>query len=178
MRKIGFILTVFVLLAGNSFGQFDLVSRALGAFQANRLAEAKVFIDSAYNEPRYQESTRMWYYRGYIYKELYKKDRLTDQADPYRNEAITSFKQTLKLDTANEFRENVMKIMNYVASTLYNDAAAALENEQVARALSNYGQYKTLLREFDPTIDFTGRDIQFKLVQGFCLQQAIRRDRT
>ena len=164
MRKFGFIFTLLVILATPGFAQFDLVSRALGALQANKLTEAKVYIDSAYTQERHVNEVRMWYYRGYIYKDLYKQDRTTPQADGYRKESLLSFRKTLELDEKNEFTENVRKIITYLTSTLYNDAATALETGNVDEAILNYKHYKKVMHEFAPRMDFTGRDIQFKLV--------------
>lgn len=164
MRKFGFIFTLLIFLASPGFAQFDLVSRALGALQANKLAEAKEYIDSAYTQDRHANEVRMWYYRGYIYKDLYKQDRTTPQADGYRKESLLSFRKTLDLDEKKEFTENVRKIITYLTSTLYNDAATALEEGDVDMAIRNYGHYKKVMKEFVPRMDFTGRDIQFKLV--------------
>lgn len=146
--------------------QLDPVSLALRAYQNKDLAKAKELIEVAVSDSNFNALAKTWYFRGYIYKDLYKEDRKTSTGHQYRQIAIESYLKAIELDQAHEFTEDCYQSLKYLASTLYNDAAVALDTNNFDVAQQYYDQYKNLSKTTNPEMDFTSRDIEFKLYKA------------
>lgn len=157
------ILLLLFLVPGLGWAQLDPVSRSLVEYQQKNFPKAQSLIDEAIGVEPFSQEARTWYFRGFIYKDLYKENRNTALGHQHRNESIRSFQKTIELDTANEFIDDSKKSLNYLASTIYNDAAIAVDTNNFDIAEPYYEQYKKLMKQVTPGVDFTGRDIEFKL---------------
>ncbi len=137
---------------------------AVQALQNGDLNKAQELIDAATEDTLFSNDSRTWYYRGFIYKELYKQNQKDNKISPYRNTAIESFKKAFNLNNKEgEIFESTKKNLIYLASTIFNDAAISFNPYDYQLAIKNYDTYKELMRFVDPNVDFTERDIQFKL---------------
>lgn len=146
--------------------QLDPVSLALRAYQNGDLQKAQELIDVAVGDENYNALSKTWYFRGYIYKDLYKADRNSPAGHDQRFAAIESFEKTIDLDEPKEFVTDCHQSLKYLASTLYNDAAVALDTNNFDVAQRYYDRYKEVSRITNPTIDYTARDIEFKLYKA------------
>lgn len=154
------------MLSNAIFGQFvgkDDVSKALFYLQKTELDSAKKYIDFAVNDLEAKELPKTLYYRGYIYKELYKSKQKKNNASPYRLIAIKSLKKLLSTNGADEFTKSSTKILEYLASTLYNDAARSLTPTNYKEAEGNYNLFRQTILSAYPSKDVTPLDIKFKL---------------
>lgn len=166
MNKRIYILFIIVLLSNAVFAQFigkDDISISLFYFQKTELDSAKKYIDKAILDDQLNTTTRAWYYRGIIYKDLYKKRDKTNKQSLLRLESIKSFKKVIQLNLEKESIESSKKSMNYLASTLYNDAARMLNIANYEGAQENYLRYRETMLIVDPSMDLSSQDITFKM---------------
>ena len=88
------------LIGSSAFAQFigkDHLSVALFYMQKTELDSARRHIDLAVEDTTLNSSAKTWYYRGFIYKDLYKRNK-TDKKSPQRLVAIESFKKMKEID--------------------------------------------------------------------------------
>lgn len=160
------ILVLFALAPGELWAQLDPVSLALRAYQNKDYTKAKELIEVAAEDEKFNQLAKTWYFRGYIYKDLYKLDRNSPEGHENRSVSIESFLKAVELDGENEFTADCIQSLKYLASTLFNDAAVALDTNNVDVAQKYYDQYKELSKMANPEMDFTARDIEFKLYKA------------
>ena len=163
------------MLTNSVFGQFvgkDNLSVALFYMQKSELDSAKKYIDLSIQEDTLASSPKKLYYRGFIYKELYKTIEKDNKTSTFRLVAIESFTKllTLNVDT-NEFSESGVKILNYLATTLYNDAARLLDPDNYQTAIVNYENYRNTMFVVNPNVDLRTQDAKFKLALASMLNR-------
>ena len=170
MFKKFYISIIICLLSLSAFAQLGKVNNALRSLQAGDLVNAKAHIDEAIKDEKFNKSARTWYWRGYIYKDLFKENKDNENGTGYRLESISSLRKSLELDTAKEFDGESKKVINYLANTLYNESAAALNRalstasgEGLEGNLKKYDLFKELMYIVNPGFDFRNQDIQFYL---------------
>ena len=177
MDKRIYILLIVSMLVNSAFGQFvgrDHLSVSLFYMQKTELDSAKKYIDLAVIDETLKTAAKTWYYRGYIYKDIYKKQDKNNKVSPVRLTSIESFRQMLTLDGKDEFKESTFKILKYEASTLYNDAARMLNPEQYKLALGNYEVFRSTMLLINPNADLTTRDVKFKLALASMLNRPVK----
>jgi hypothetical protein len=170
------ILFVVSILTGSVFGQFvgkDDLSVALFYLQKNELDSAKKYIDKASSNETLKKTAKTWYYKGFIYKELYKKKDKENKVSPFRITSIESFEKMLTLDGKSEFVQSSSKILKYEASTLYNDAARMLDPKNHKKAAVNYGLFRKTMLLVDSSSNMSARDVQFKLALASMLNRPL-----
>jgi len=171
-RYISLILSI--LTFGSVFGQFigrDNLSISLFYMQKAELDSAKKYIDLSTVDEDLKSAAKTWYYRGFIYKELYKKKEKSNKTSPLRLISIESFKKMLTLEGKDEFQESTFKILKYEASTIYNDAARLLDPENYKTAVSNFAIYRSTMLIINPSADLTSREVKFKLALASMLNR-------
>jgi hypothetical protein len=139
--------------------------------QKNELDSAKKYIDLASSDSELNSTPKTWYYKGLVYKELYKNIEKDNKTSPYRLVAIQSFEKMWKMEEKDEFIENGSKTVKYLASTLYNDAARMLTKDDYEFSIINYNYYKNAMLLIEPTIDMDTQDIKFKLALASVLNR-------
>ncbi len=157
---------VVVLLVNNAFSQFvlrDDVSVSLFYFQKSELDSAKKYIDRATVNDELKVKPKTWYYRGIIYKEIYKSREKNNKKSPARLTAIESFNHSISLDSANRFTETTKKGLKYLAFTLYNDAVRLLNAEDYTDAKESFLLYKKTMAIANPSFDLVSKEIAFKM---------------
>ncbi len=163
MRFLKYLMAVMMLIPLSSLAQLDPVNLALMAYQKKDLAKAKELLDKSAADSTYGAQARTWYFRGYIYKDLYKEERGKKGGSELRDVSLTSFLKSLELDQKQEFTKDSKQSIRFLASTIYNDAALALDSNDFDQADQNYKRYKELTSITDPEMDFRARDVEFKL---------------
>jgi len=174
MSKKIYILFIVSILTSSVFGQFvgkDDLSIALFYLQKNELDSAKTRIDLASLNDVLKETAKTWYYKGFIYKELYKNKDKENKTSPYRITSIESFEKMFTMSNKAEFEQSASKILKYEASTLYNDAARMLDPENYKTAISNYALFRKTMKLVDEDANLDSRDVQFKLALASMLNR-------
>ena len=140
-----------LILAGVTKAQTDKVNAAIAFLQKGNLDSAKITIDAAISDSHTAASGQVWYYRGFIYKTVYNKTEKANKQSPARIEALNSFKKSLSLDTSVEnIQENINNI-KYLATSLYNDAAASLDSVDYKIAIEDFDKFKEYYLLIDPS---------------------------
>ena len=157
----------FLLLSTMAIGQTGVVLDARNNLATGNLEKAKDLIDDAIKNADLRGDYHTWYWRGYIYKDLYKKvDREKKNVDSeYRKTSILAFKECLnyKDKLSEDTLASVKKILKYLSSTVYNDAVISLDTVNYKLAIKNYQLYKETATLHDKDKDFRVSDIKFKL---------------
>jgi len=176
MSKRIFILFIVSILTGSVFGQFvgrDDLSVALFYFKKNELDSAKKYVDLASTNDALKATAKTWYYRGFVYKELYKKKDKENKTSAFRIASIDAFEKMLILNDTSEFTQSAAKILKYEAATLYNDAVRMLDLENYKTALSNYALFRKTMLLADAKTNMVVRDVKFKLALASMLSQPL-----
>ncbi|MGE0562075.1 MAG: hypothetical protein AB7O47_09680 [Flavobacteriales bacterium] len=178
MTKRIYILILTLLITQLGFGQFigkDAVSKALFYLQKNELDSAKKYIDEADKDSELISHPKTHYYKALIYKDLYKQNEKDNKDSPLRLTATECLKNLIALDSNNEFTESGHKMMTYLASTFYNDAARSLNPQVYKNAENYYKHYRDLMLLASPSTDLIQQDIKFKLALASMLNQNLER---
>ncbi len=172
------ILFLTLLVSQLGFGQFigkDAVSKALFYMQKNELDSSKKYIDEADLDAELITLPKTWYYKALIYKDLYKLNEKDNKDSPLRLTSVESLKKLSSIDTSKEFAESAHKMMTYLASTFYNDAARSLNPQTYKKAEDYYEKYRELMIIASPSTDLTQQDVKFKLALASMLNQHLER---
>jgi len=148
------------------FGQFvgkDNFSKSMFYLQKQEIDSAKKYIDLSMTDKEHASQLKTMYYKGYIYKELYKKRDKSKRESAYRTTSIVSLEKVLEKDTEKEFSESTKKMLNYLASTLYNDAALSLNDGNYSLSKTNYNSYRQIIALIKPDADLDIQDVKFKM---------------
>lgn len=151
-----------LLITQLSFGQNKLTN-ALYNLKLGELDKAKELIDAATEDTLFSGKASTYYYKGNVYKELFKEREPDMKQSPYRIISVESFKKSLELESDGTYSESSRKNMKYLAETVYNHAAVSLNTEEYKKALSNYKFYKEIISTAYPNTDFKEKDIMFNL---------------
>ncbi|MBL4624959.1 MAG: hypothetical protein JKY42_07455 [Flavobacteriales bacterium] len=159
------IISLFVaLLWGSSlFAQVEELNKAVEALTVHKITEAKKHIDAATLNPETANLPETWYYRMYIYKDLYKANEQADRFSPARDESIRALTYFLTLDNRDQFEASALKMGKYLVSSYYNNAVVDLQNEFFEYSQTNYKKYKQSYSLIEPTRQFGNQDIKYQL---------------
>jgi hypothetical protein len=156
------ILGLLLLLAVVANAQQSRVTAAYAFLQQSQLDSAKANIDAAVLNPETQTDGQAWYIRGFVYKTIYNQKEKGNKESTSRIEALVSFKKSLSLDTTRENVQENIKNIKYLATTLYNDAAASLDTIDYKIAVRNFDIFREYYLLVDPSVvNFKQKEIDF-----------------
>lgn len=172
------ILALVLLVGGHAtFAQPDALVKANGKYQDGDLAGARIILDEAVQSKEHVRTPEAWVLRGFVYKDLYKQSPTSADASMFRDEAMASLYVSTELDTAKEFSQSSIKAYDFLAKTLYNDAARALNELDDQKALAIYGKYRSSILRLDPARDLKDRDVEFNNALGTVYTKQFNQDR-
>lgn len=159
------ILLLLMLAPAGALAQLDPVNIAIMAIQKEDWAKAKSLLDKSAEDSVYSQKARTWFFRGYVYKELYKQEEAqqSELATDYRSTAITSMLKSLEIEPNSEFEGDAKQTVRYLAAKIYNEAVTSLDNYEFEVAQKNYDRWKELSLITDPDKNFLETDISFLL---------------
>jgi hypothetical protein len=157
--------------------QGDLLVNANRKYQEGDLDGARTLLDQAVTGPELARAPEAWVLRGFVYKDLYKRAPLAPEADKLREEALASLYLSTELDTAREFRQSSIQAYDFLAKTLYNDAARSLNELDHEKAQQRYSSYKEAVLRLDPKRDLRERDIEFHNALGTVYTKRFNQER-
>jgi hypothetical protein len=156
------ILGLLLLPAAILNAQQAKVNAAYTFLQQGKLDSAKTAIDAAVVHPETQADGQAWYIRGFVYKTIYNQGEKSNKQSPARLESLVSFKKSLSLDTTQENVQENTKNIKYLATTLYNDAAASLDTIDYQVAIKDFDAFRDYYQLVDPSKDnFKEKEIGF-----------------
>ena len=160
-------LTIALIFASTTlFAQTGKVMEARNALAGNDLKNAKVLIDEAGKDASFENDYHYWYWKGYIYKELYKEqDKGKNPQSQLRETSIEAFKKVMAMKgkVPEDTMASAIKLINYFGSTYYNDAVVSLDTVNYDIAIENYDKYRECAMVVDPDVDLMTKDIKFKM---------------
>lgn len=156
-------LIVALFWGGPLFAQEQDLSLAVEALTSKKFMKAKAHIDAATNHQTTAILPETWYYRIYIYKELYTEKEKSDRFSAYREESIVALQHFMKLENSEQFSSSVAEIGKYLGSTYYNNAVNDLHNGEFEYSKTNYEKYKQAFLLIDPNKQFGEQDIKYQL---------------
>lgn len=148
------------------YGQFDKVNDAVFYLQNKELDKAKTLIDEAVEDSAVASKTTTQFYRGFIYKELFKKREKDSLFSPYRQEATKSLKKVVLADDKPELTKSSKKILKYLAATHHNQINPLLREGKYELAKKQYSRFESIMKVAAPTEDLTAREVDFKASLG------------
>ncbi len=139
------------------------------------LVKAQGLIDQVAEQEAHLNDPEVWLIRGYVYKDLFKS---IDQSEPTAKSrliALESFYNAHRLDADKKY--NAKQAYDYLATTLFNDAARALNdlNDELASAL--YGDYVTAEKTIDPKKNLRSKEVEFKNALGTLYTRKMRMEK-
>jgi tetratricopeptide (TPR) repeat protein len=170
-------LTILWITGGTLSAQTDSVTKSLDYFQNGSFNLAKTAIDAASVHAETSSDPYTWYVRGFIYKELYKKNERNNIESPLRKESIASFKKSLEMDSQKEHFDDNISNIKFMASTYYNDAVSTLTPEKYSSSINNFSSYKELISIIDPLADIKSKEIEFKLALASLYTSVYEKDK-
>lgn len=172
-----FSLVLLLMVASlPSLAQLDSLASAEQHLQGGNILAAKKAIDSASVHKETILNSVTWYYRGFIYKELYRKYESTNQSSNARNESLISFLKSIQLDTAKEFDIDNRKNIKFLGATFFNDAASSLNENSYEIAIANFEKYANCNLVVDSSFNISQKKIEFNLALGSVYTSILERD--
>ncbi len=138
-KIVVFVLLLLVVTISNA--QQSKVALAYNYLQQSKFDSAKITIDAVVLHPDTKDDGQAWYLRGFVYKSIYNQSEKGNRQSPSRLIALESFKHSLSADTSLENRQENTKNIKYLATTLYNDAAASLDVVDYKIAIDNFDKF-------------------------------------
>ncbi|NQY68402.1 MAG: hypothetical protein HRT72_11875 [Flavobacteriales bacterium] len=165
---MGYIYTVLLAISmfasASLYAQSPLEIKARNHMAAKEYDLAKPILDNVASDTAYINSCEYWYLKGFLYKELYKRDQASDRNSAYRNSAIEFYEKSMKLDTDGSKKDGNLKGIKYLGIRCFNDAASSLDMINYKTALSNFDRYIKAMNIIGvPESELREKKIQFKL---------------
>lgn len=176
MKRALSILLCTLVLTTLAIAQGDLLGKANQKYREGDLKGARVLVDKAVADQALAHSPELWVLRGFIYKDLC-KDAKGEEADILRDEALASLYTAVVNDSAKQYTQSSVPAYYYLAKTMYNDAAHALNDLEPVRAIGLFDKYGEALRRMAPDTVLTDRDIEFGNALGTSYVKLYTQDR-
>ena len=164
MRKITLLISLSLFIVFGVSAQKGKVLDARNSVASNNLKKAKSQIDEAGQDAQFKNDPHFYYWKGYIYKDLYKAyDKGKDPQSELREKSFQSYKKLMEYRSvlAPDTLNSALKSLNYLSSTYWNDAVTNADTVNYEIALENYGKFREVSMMVDPSNDLSERDIKF-----------------
>lgn len=144
-------VAIFWFLITHAFAQQAKITEAYTSLQKNDLDNAVKAIEIATSASETSNDPKAWYYKGFIYKEVYKRKESTADDSPARQKSLDALSKCISIDPKNQFAEESKKVVKFLSSTFKNDGAKALNARVYNRSITNYENYLASVKLFNPT---------------------------
>jgi tetratricopeptide (TPR) repeat protein len=139
MKKIS-LLIIALVVSQISFAQKVALQTAINWLNYDDLDKAKESIDQATKNETTATMAKTWYYRGQIYHAIFEstKDQFKSLKPGSLDEAFQAYEKTLELDTKGEYKEDLTKRLNVVASQMQNQGVDLYRQKNYQDALTSF----------------------------------------
>jgi len=161
MKRITYISVLFFIC--NAMVAQNKLTNAVYNFREKEYDKAKELIDAAAEDTLFKDNASTWYFRGTIYKGIFKEREFDNRESPLRLEAVEYFKHSLSIEDTGVYANGCKGSLQYLAQTLYNHSAISFDPQNYPIAITNYERYKEIIEFVNPEEDFTEKDIMFNL---------------
>jgi tetratricopeptide (TPR) repeat protein len=141
MKMKKFLMTAaFAAFALTAGAQSLNVSSAFQDMRKGYLNKAKAEIDAASLHEDTKDDAKTWCYKALIYARIggdaqSKKPKYKDLAPDWAEQAYNAAIECKRLDTKQEFAQQVNEVFSFVANEYYNQATAAYKEKDFAKAI-------------------------------------------
>lgn len=139
----------------------NLLDQAMKAYQDQDYPTAMKLIESVVTSEQFAKDPYAWHLKGYIYKDYFKKVENESAASPNRLIAMEAYVNSKKLDDKNEYIDNNLGNIKYLAVSYYNDAVRNMDTVNYKKAEDFYLKYKEYYLLYDPAMNYDKADISF-----------------
>src|SRR5437762_2951311 len=122
MRIKLYISSLLIFMVASLQAQHHVLHQAIEAYKQGDLVKASEEIDLASKNNETINEPKTWYYKGVIYKDIYKAKEMDNHYSEARMNSINAFAKCISLGHS-EYYDESGKGIKYLASTMYNDAA-------------------------------------------------------
>jgi len=157
------VITLF-LLASCDPAQENYLKNATDFLKAEDYRKAKEQIDMASESEGLSDSAHTWYYKGYIYYELYKSNKDSNGAE--RSSSIDYFVKSLEIDESGKYAEGSRATIVNIASTYYNDAVYAIGDKDPEKGQASFDIFLENIVLGDSDLDLKQKQIDVNLAIG------------
>jgi tetratricopeptide (TPR) repeat protein len=170
VRYLTILLFSFALQA-QSFGQSvdDLVQTAHKLQVAKNHEEAMIVINKALKSDGGDKNELVWHVRGFVYKDLFVKNRPEEASAKYRSEAVLSFLNSIKFDKTERLIQQNEKALSYLAVSFFNDASDLIKEHSSFRinlAEDHYYHYRDIIIQLSPDTSLVKKDVEYFLAMS------------
>jgi len=181
IRFLTILICIFTLHT-LSFGQSvdELVQTAYSLQISGKHDDASTVINKAISAKGGEKNKLAWHVRGFIYKDLFIKNRAQREAGQYRSEAVTSFLKSNELDKDNQLAPQNQKALRFLAVSYFNDASdiiAEHDPDRIEKAEDNYFKYRNIITELNPDTNLVNKDIEYFLAMSTAHRKIYESDR-
>jgi tetratricopeptide (TPR) repeat protein len=129
--------------------QHHLLHKAVEEYKKGDLVKAREAIDQVSQNAETSAEPKTWYYRGVIYKDIYKAHETENHSSEARMNSAKSFAKCISMGHS-EYSEECSNGIKYLASTMYNDAARDMNAEIYKTAFINFENYLEFESKINP----------------------------
>jgi len=153
MKHLLVLLALTVSISASA--QKAAVQTAFNYLRYDDLDKAKEAIDGAATSESTRDYAKTWYYKGSIYHALHEsvKPEFAALKPGALNEARISYEKALELDTKNEFRDDIIKRLEIIASQSLNEGVDKYKDAKYAEALKAFQSSAELNKKYFKRVD-------------------------
>jgi hypothetical protein len=179
MYKKIVVCLLFLLCTGLSFAQMEKIREAYTyTTQQDRvnLDSARILINEASKFPETMNDAQTWYFRGFIYKELFRKSQAFNRDVLNAEEAFNSCRKSIQLDSSAENRGNNMGIIRNLSALANNTFGETLDTIHYTKALECLGLQKKLVKFLKPKASIDSVEVNYYGIMGSYFQMVYERN--
>ena len=153
MKRLLVLLALTVSISASA--QKAAVQTAFNYLRYDDLDKAKEAIDGAATSESTRDYAKTWYYKGSIYHALHEsvKPEFAALKPGALNEARISYEKALELDTKNEFRDDIIKRLEIIASQSLNEGVDKYKDAKYPEALKAFQSSAELNKKYFKRVD-------------------------
>ncbi len=149
------------------FAQESTLVRAQQLYQAKKIDQAKLAIDSAIMHPDTKNKAETWTIRSFIYFDMYKVSEKLLLNSSLRDTILKSLNTSNNLNPDPDYKANNYKLLNSISGHYFNIGKRLLEDSTNAeKSLQAYNKFKEIGKKTDPNKNFKTEDVQYHLAVG------------
>lgn len=137
---LGIVFFILILALQNSFSQRIMVDKAYELMKVGKYEQALGFAESAAKHADTKNDARTWYYKGFINKEILKKNADTSA----RSVAIADFKKSIAVDSKNEYASDNKAALDWLIGSFQKDGLDAYNAKEYRNAFVNLQNFSKI----------------------------------
>ena len=172
-------MTLFCLIVTPAWfmAQQQKVAAAIEYMEKGKLDSARIMIDAAALDAETSVNGETWYVKGFIYKELCKKNYGNIGIIQYGKESFESLKKTITLDTSAERKTECLRIMKGALMPYLNNSLALLmDTAGFGNSEKSLQVMKQILKYLNPKANVDSMNISFYNAVGTYYQNQFVRN--